>query len=131
MKLEIASFTVPRVANRKGGHAFYPLPVFPLPRPLCECITARIGKGRKEGGGGGEKAKKVVKRIIEITPGASPAFTTIYLHRRYIKESLGIFTRGTEGSPPCLRYSRFPLSVLVLLRARRCNLPGRSLAELS
>lgn len=79
------------------------LPVFPLPR-LTSSST-----------GGGGRGKKVVKRIIEITPGASPAFTTIYLHRRYIKESLGIFTRGTEGSPPpCLRYSRFPLSVLVL-----------------
>lgn len=84
------------------------LPVFPLPVRSIVWSTKRKRRRRRRG------AKKVVKRIIEITPGASPAFTTIYLHRRYIKESLGIFTRGTEGSPPCLRYSRFPLSVLVL-----------------
>lgn len=54
MKLEIASFTVPRVANRKGGHAFYP-PSFSSPCALYRLVDEEEKEAEEEGSEKGRK----------------------------------------------------------------------------
>lgn len=112
MKLEIASFTVPRVANRKGGHAFYP-PGFSSPS------SDLLLDGRRRGREKGRKTdyRNYARSISGFYDDISPS--TIHKGK-----PRNIYSR--HGRVASSVYDIVAFHCRFSFSTRGCNLPGRS-----